>query len=239
MKLELIRSELEACEQALEAGNTQQALESACMTARLLMMRTAEWEPENIQKALIAMVGAAGAMESQLQALTAKQEPEKLAAKLRSRLKQVQEEVADSEKQYQQLVQANQQILAEEETLRSRRKKLGELQDQLKELTDIKEKQLEKLQQDTEEQKQKLEQLEKEYTTCEALYNTVRKELEENLQILAQMPDAAGSDTLDQLIEQGKQMRQTLNTAVEQSETPIRKIIQEVRRLNQMAGEKP
>lgn len=240
MKLELIRSQLAACEQACQEGLAQQAIEDACMTARLLMMQAAEWQAgshaQDYKKTYIALVGVAGAVQSQLEALIAKeQDVTALAENLRSRLAQIKTDFAGTEAEYQQIMTLNNQILAEEEALRKKKKELEDLLKKIQELTDIKEKQLQKLREDLEEQKQKLADLEQEYTACEALYKTVEAELNENLSLMVALPESTGTDTLDALVEQAKQHQIQLQTAQEDSAKPLRKIIEEVQRLQKLA----
>ena len=132
MKLELIRSQLAACEQACQEGLTQQAIEDACMTARLLMMQAAEWQTgshaQDYKKTYIALVGVAGAVQSQLEALIAKeQDVTALAENLRSRLAWIKTDFAGTEAEYQQIMTLNSQILAEEEALRKKKKELEDL----------------------------------------------------------------------------------------------------------------
>lgn len=235
MKLELIRAQLEQCEQALQAGQSQQAVEQACLTARLLLMRCAEWKIEDVQKTMIALVGVAGALQNRLDEAVTRQDPAELTAVLKKRIESIREDVAGTEDQYRQMVKLNQEILDEEERLRGREKELEDLRDKLKELISIKEEKLKKLVKATERQKKKLKQLETEYTECEALYKVVQTELEENLRILAELPDASGSDTLDQLIIEGKKTKDMLAAAAQSSSEPIRKIIGEIQRLRQLA----
>lgn len=240
MKLDMIRTHLEQCEQA---QTPQQAMEAACMAARLLVLRCNDWQSaaqaEDPQKALISMVGVEAAVQTQLKPLTAVQDPTVLAASVQKRLSQIRKDIEETETLYQQLLQDNQAILDEGETLRKKKKELEELQEKRRELTDIKEKQLKELRQKTAAQKKKLKQLEEDYTECEAVYKVVQTELEENLKILAQLPESTGEDTLDALIAQGTQTRETLAAAAESSSEPIRKIIAEVQRLRQLAEGKP
>lgn len=240
MKLELIRSQLTACEQACQEGLTQQAIEDACLTARLLMMQAAGWQAgsqaQDFRKSYIALVGVAGAVQSQLEALNAKeQDMTALAENLRSRIAQVHTAFAGAEAEYQQILALNDQLLAGEEALRKKKKELEDLLEKIRELTDIKEKQLQKLRKDVEEQKQKLADLEKEYTACETLYKTVEAELNENLGLMAALPENTGISTLDTLVEQAKQRQTQLQTAREDSAQPLRKIIEEVQRLQKLA----
>ena len=243
MKLELIRKNLELCEQALAEENTQAAVEQACLTARLLLLRSAEWQSQSreadLKKSYIALVGVTGAVRTQLEKLEQKQNVSALPEKLRADLDQIRKEFAAAEEAYNTLVKLHEDILSEEQALLEEKEKLEETKKKIEELTQLKETELVELRKAVQEQRNKLSQLEKEYTQCEKIYLSVEKELRENLILLEALPEKTGENTLDDLVVQAKQHRQTLETARETSSEPLRKIIEEVQRLERIAEGKP
>lgn len=239
MKLDVIRDNLTLCEQALEEGQTQAAVEHACNTVRLLLQRTAQWQDRNGEtddrKNYIALVGVAGAVQSQLEVLTRKQDPAQLPQKLRDRIGQIRQEFADAQEAYQTLSRLHKELLSEEEALLEEKKKRDALKEKTEKLLHLKEQELVQLQEKLEQLSKKLNLVEQECTSCESLYLTVEQELEENLSLLANLPEATGSSVLDVLIAQSRQQKQILETARESSGEPLRKIIEKVRQLEAMA----
>lgn len=237
MKLDVIRDNLSLCEQALEDGQFGSAAEHAYNTIRLLMQRTTEWSAqsqEDLRKNYIALVGVAGAVQTQLEALAEKRDPASLPEKLRQRISQIQAELKTAEAEYQMLKELNKELLSQEPALRKEKDELEALQKKLSELVQLKEKELVARQKKVKTLNAKLDQLEKECTALEKLYALVKNELEENLALLAALPETTGVDTLDALIAQGRQHKKTLEEARDSSGEPLRRIIEQVRQLEQM-----
>lgn len=136
MNTELIRTNLEALEAQIHAGDIPTACRTALLAAKLLL---AQELPAESERALYgAYAGVSSELARVLETLESRFRPAEGTKKIRERIRELDASFQERRHAYQEYEQAHGELLKKEEELRAAGARLAELQTRLQELEELK-----------------------------------------------------------------------------------------------------
>lgn len=230
MNIELIRQNLSACEAEQTSGDLQAAYNLAFQTARLLLSQAGaglQQEGVNPQPLFIACVKAANVFPG----LFAHLDVSDSAEKLRQRTRELNELFTQKQSELETLEQANQDLLAQEDSLRQEELRLKETLAKVQALAELKERDLDSLRQEVSVWKQKASDLEEACQAARATQECLEALLGENGNLIRNLPDSVGATNVDDLIARAKEAQATCQEDANQSEKVLVQILEALEQL--------
>lgn len=243
MNIELIKHNLSMLESEYESGREAEACTAAFSIARLVISQAKSLlsglsdDDRQLREVYRSLIGALNEMNALLADIKTIFDPLELTPKQKEKIRLAQEEYSKSEQEFAGEQELNAALLLEEEALRESRANLTGLRDNIRELTDIKEKEIDALQNEINNYKMKLEELEDTLGKCEELAERYRSELGENSDIVKKMPDTVGIKSVDDLISYGRQFMEETENQREDTEKCIQDIIAEIEKISRSVPE--
>jgi len=234
LNIELIRQNLNACEEEMASGNPQAACTLAFQTARVLLtqagtgFRQAGVEPQPL---LIASVKAANALSSLFASLEPQLDTPAVTEKQRQRILALKELFAQKQAECADLEAAGKELLDAEKALRQEEARLEAIRGKIQELTLLKEKRLGELKMEIAAWQEKAKALEEACQAAQDELKRVQALLDEDSELIRNLPSSVGAADVDELIRYAKGVQENRREDAEQSEQVLAQILEALEQL--------
>ena len=222
MNIQLIQHNIKQLETFVEQGKSAEAAKTAFALAKLLIQVPSKTAPRSLYG---AYGGTVATMSDCLNTLLETYQPTDDMAQMLQKIQQTQEQlqscVAESEK----VNTTNKTLLDEQKKLEQAQQELSNKKAKIKELVALKEKEIPALKQEIKSLEAKLKQLETECGAAMAEKEKWKTVFDENLRLIADLPQSVQDKTADEIIAEAKAYAEQAAQANAEGDEWLRKVI--------------
>ena len=222
MNIQLIQHNTNQLEALVEQGKPAEAAKIAFALAKLLIQAPSEVTPRSLYG---AYGGTVAAMSDCLNTLLETYQPTDDIAQMLQKIQQTQEQLQACVAESEEVNTTNQALLDEQQKLEQTRKKLSDKKAKIAELIPLKGKEIPALKQEIEEMETALIQLESECKTSLATKEKWMTVFDENLRLIADLPQSVQDKTADEIIAAAKAYAEQAAQADAEGDEWLRKVI--------------
>ena len=201
MNIQLIQHNTKQLEALAEQDKPAEAAKTAFAIAKLLIQSPSEAAPRSLYG---AYGGTVAAMNDCLNTLLETYQPTDDMAQMVQKIQQAQEQLQSCVAESEQVTATNKDLLDQQEKLEQAQKDLSDKKKKIAELTALKEKEIPALKQEIKDMEAKLAQLEKECEDALAEKTRWMTVFDENLRLIAELPQSVQDKTADEIIAAAK-----------------------------------
>lgn len=222
MNIQLIQHNTKQLEALAEQGKPAEAAKIAFAIAKLLIQSSSEATPRSLYG---AYGGSVAALSDCLNTLLETYQPTDDIAQMLQKIQQTQAQLQSCVAESEHVSATNKTLLDEQEKLEQSRKDLSDKKTKIADLIALKEKELPALKQEIENMKTKLEQLETECKTALTSKEKWMTVFDENLRLIADLPQSVQDKTADEIIAAAKAYAEQAAQADAEGDEWLRKVI--------------
>ena len=222
MNIQLIQHNTKQLEALAKQGKSAEAAKTAFALAKLLIQSPSEAAPRSLYG---AYGGTVAAMSDCLNALLETYQPTDDMAQMVQKIQQTQEQLQACVAESENVNTTNKSLLDEQQKLEQTRQDLSDQKAKIAELISLKGKEIPALKQDIKNMETTLEQLESECKTALANKEKWMTIFDENLRLIADLPQSVQDKTADEIIAAAKAYAEQAAQADAEGDEWLRKVI--------------
>ena len=234
MNIPLIQSNLKKVEDQAMHKNTTDAVGTAMAVVKLLLQDPIQADARSVYR---AYGGMAKELRDCFETLKKNYKSGEDMKEMQEKINGVNKQIADYTKDAETIEATNRELLDAEETLRTRKQELEDLQKKVTELIRIRDQELKDLRAEVDKKKADLEKLEESCRQAQAEREKWLQVFDVNNRLIADLPDSVADRTAEALIAQAKAFRDQAQTNAEQSEAYLLRVIEALEGDKQKMGE--
>ncbi len=244
MKFELIRKNIDSCEEMLQSGNHKEAMRTAYEVAKLIINHAGKIidinKDEDLIDRNIALLSNAGEIQSQLSVINSRLSGQTVSEGIRKRTEDVLNAFNDTETEISDIIKANEELISGEVALKKKKKELEETGKKVAELLTLKNDEIENIENNIsrikdeiskkeKEKKKVIKQLNELETTLQKYIDENKladKKIKENIHTIKIFPTSTSFESIDKLL---ADVKERLNNIPDENE--ICKVITEIQKI--------
>lgn len=223
MNIPLIQSNLKKVEDQAMHKNTTDAVGTAMAVVKLLLQDPIQADARSVYR---AYGGMAKELRDCFETLLKNYKSGEDMKEMQEKINGVNKQIADYAKDAETIEATNRELLDAEETLRTRKQELEDLQKKVTELIRIQDQELKDLRAEVAKKSADLKKLEESCRQAQAEREKWLQVFDVNNQLIADLPESVADRTVDGLIAQAKAYRDQAQANAEQGEEYLRRVVE-------------